>query len=380
MKSFKPILLTLTMCAIAIYLVIYYWASGEKLVMTLISAVSPFIMGAMIAYIVNILMSRYENFFLKWVPFKLLHKASRGISLLLAYSTFALIIAFILGTVIPELTSSIQTLVSKAPTVVQNLITEVQENKWINKLIESYFGNNAITEISRQVNTYLQGLLKNTGNIALNLLNSVSNIFSIFLNIFVGLVFSIYVLASKETLGQQFRRLIKAYLPKFYEPFDEVREVFDTAFQSFFVGQTLEAMILGSLAFLGMQLLNLPYAPTVSILVGFTALIPVFGAYIGVVIGAILIMTQSFDQAMIFLIFIVILQQFEGNLIYPRVVGQSVGLPGMWVIVAITIGGALGGIVGMLMAVPFFAACYKLIGRDVQKRLTARASVEPVTE
>ena len=161
---------------------------------------------------------------------------------------------------------------------------------------------------------------------------------------------------------------MRAYLPKLYQPAENVRQVFHQSFRSFIVGQSLEAVILGCLTFIGMQIFKFPYAPMISVLIAFTALIPVVGAYIGVTIGVILIMTQSLTQAFWFLVFVVTLQQFEGNLIYPRVVGNSVGLPGMWVIMAITVGGALGGILGMLMAVPFFAACYKLIRQDVKKR------------
>lgn len=369
MKINKRLVISLVLTAFAIYLIFYYWAVGEKFLSTLTAAATPFIGGAMIAYVVNILMTGYEKFYLRLTNNNAIAgKFARPLSLLLAYSTFIALFIFLIGTVVPELISSIQSMVTKAPKLVNNLIIELQDNKMVKEALRNYYGSNAGAEITSQLTRYVQGSLRGIGTILLNLLTSVTSVFSVAINILVSLIFSIYVLSSKEALGNQINRLIKAYLPKFYEPFNNVRQVFHTSFRNFFVGQTVEAIILGLLTFIGMRIFNFPYAPTVSMLIAFTALIPVVGPYIGVTIGVILILTQSLGQALWFLIFVIVLQQFEGNLIYPRVVGNSVGLPGMWVIMAITIGGALGGILGMLMAVPFCAACYKLIRQDVQKR------------
>ncbi len=368
MKLNRRLIVSLMTAILAVYVIIYYWASGERFVNTVIAAATPFIGGAMIAYVVNILMSGYENLYLRLVKNKFARKLARSISLLLAYSTFLALILFLIGTVFPELISSIQSLISRAPRDVSNLIKQLQSLRWIDETLRDYFGNNAATEISSQLTKYVQQTLTNVGAILINLITSVTSVFSVALSMFVSLIFSAYVLASKERLGRQVRRLIQAYVPKLYRPFETIRQVFHQSFRNFIVGQTVEAIILGCLTFVGMQIFNFPYAPTISVLIAFTALIPVVGAYIGVTIGVILIMTQSMSQALWFFIFVVVLQQFEGNLIYPRVVGNSVGLPGMWVIMAITIGGALGGILGMLMAVPFLAACYKLIRQDVQRR------------
>lgn len=372
MQLNKRFIISLCVAAITVYAVIHYWNAGEGIIQTLAAAVAPFVFGAMIAYVVNILMSGYERVYRRLFRGNKFQKFSRPFSLVLAYSTFVILLLFLLGTVIPELVSSIQSLVEKAPEVGNNLIDELQENKWINQMLTKYYGSDAETEITNRVTDYLSQALTSLGGILLGLLTSVTGIFSTLLNIFMSLIFSIYVLGSKEILGNQVRRLIKGYLPKWYAGFENVREIFHDSFKSFFIGQTTEAIILGCLTFIGMLLLKFPYASTVSILVGFSAMIPVMGAYIGVTVGVILIMTESFEQSLAFLLFIVILQQLEGNLIYPRVVGNSVGLPGMWVIVAITMGGALGGIFGMLVAVPFFAACYKLIRQDVERREALR--------
>lgn len=380
MKTNRRLLISLATIIITVYAIIYYWSSAERLLQTLFAAATPFIGGAMVAYVVNILMSGYERTYLKIVKHPLARKLSRGLSMFLAYFTLIFLIIFLLGTVLPELVTSVQSMVSQAPKAITNLITQMQENQWVNETLVDYFGNDARTEVVNQLTGYVQTTLRSVGTILLNLLTSVTELFSVALNILVSLVFSLYVLASKENLGQQFNRLIKAYIPKAYEPFENVRQVFHSSFRSFFVGQTLEAIILGVLVFIGMQIFNFPYAPTISILIGFTALLPVVGAYIGVTIGVILILTQSFTQAVWFLVFVIILQQFEGNLIYPRVVGNSVGLPGMWVIMAITIGGALGGLLGMLVAVPFFAACYKLVRQDVESREAKKEADAPVAE
>ncbi|MET3558836.1 putative PurR-regulated permease PerM [Streptococcus rupicaprae] len=361
-------LLTLVVVLAIILAVFRYWAFAEQILKTIWRASLPFIGGAMLAYVVNILMSGYERAYRRLFRSKFSQRLARPVSLVLAYATFLILLLILLGIVIPELVESIQGLIALAPRAIQNLVQSIQENKWLNKTLNQYFGSDASDELSRQINEYTTQILNGLGTFLLGLLNSVTDIFSTLLNIFMAWIFSLYVLASKEELGLQFHRLLATYFPKLVAPFENVRQIFHQSFRSFFIGQTTEAIILGTLTFVGMLIFNFPYASTVSILVGFSAMIPVVGAYIGVTVGVILIMTQSFSQAMWFLAFIVILQQFEGNLIYPRVVGNSVGLPGMWVILAITVGGALGGIFGMLVAVPFLASCYKLIKQDVQRR------------
>ncbi|HER4478472.1 TPA: AI-2E family transporter, partial [Streptococcus pyogenes] len=175
-------------------------------------------------------------------------------------------------------------------------------------------------------------------------------------------------LASKEDLCRQGNTLVDTYTGKYAKRIHYLLELLHQRFHGFFVSQTLEAMILGSLTASGMFILRLPFAGTIGVLVAFTALIPVIGASIGAAIGFILIMTQSMSQAIIFIIFLIILQQIEGNFIYPKVVGGSIGLPAMWVLMAITIGASLKGIVGMIIAVPLAATLYQVIKDNIQKR------------
>lgn len=367
-KINKKWLITFLFLLVVILAVFRYWSNAEDTLATIWKAALPFIGGAMLAYVVNILMSGYEVAYQRLFTGPRARKFSRSISMVLAYATFIILLLVLLGIVIPELVESVQGLVATAPKAIQNLIVAIQKNDWVQKNMTEYLGQDATRELTTKINAYMTQILTGIGSFLMGLLNSVTDIFSTLLNIFMALIFSLYVLGGKEELGRQFNRLLATYLPSMVAPFDNVRQIFHQSFRSFFIGQTTEAIILATLTFVGMLIFKFPYASTVSILVGFSAMIPVVGAYLGVTVGMVLIMTQSFSQALWFLVFIVTLQQFEGNLIYPRVVGNSVGLPGMWVIVAITIGGALGGIFGMLVAVPFFASCYKLIRQDVNRR------------
>lgn len=198
---------------------------------------------------------------------------------------------------------------------------------------------------------------------------TVSSIAIGFMNFFVGLFFSIYILANKEKLKIQTRRLIHAWLPeKSGASLIHIVSICNVSFRNFIAGQAAEAVILGTLCTIGMLILRLPYAPMVGALVGVTALIPIVGAYIGAIVGVFLILTVSPLKAIIFIVFLIILQQLEGNLIYPRVVGSRVNLPAMWVLAAVTVGGNLAGPAGMLLGVPAASAAYELLKEATVKR------------
>lgn len=338
------------------YAIMTYWSLGASWLNTIKNALMPFLTGAGIAYVINLVMSGYENLFIRL--FKKPFKGLRAISLLLAYLTFIWAFVFIFSIVLPDLITSLKRLLAINPSDIQTTLMEIQKNEKVTKVL-NYLGGEAV--ISQQISAYSQQISNQFLGFLSNLLSSVTSFASGLMSLFVSLIFSIYVLSSKETLARQANLLVDTYLGRFASGFHYVRQLMNKRFRGFFVSQTLEAMILGSLTTLGMLLFKLPYAPTVGIVIAFTALIPVVGAYIGVTIGTILILTQSVNQAIFFIIFVVILQQFEGNLIYPRVVGGSIGLPGMWVLLSITVGGALGGILGMLLAVPLAATFYQLV-------------------
>lgn len=355
------------------YAILANWSAGAKILNTFLAALSPFLTGAAIGYIVNIVMSAYERLYDKLIKSQSLLKAKRPLTMVLAYATFVLVVVLIFTIVLPDLIASLKSLLSINPKDIQNIINEVQHNKWVSKMLASFGGD---TQISSLISNYSRQILSQFLSVLTNVLTSVTSIASALISIFVSIIFSMYVLANKEKLGRQFNLLIDTYLGKYSGTVHYLVGILHSRFHGFFVGQTLEAMILGTLTAIGMMLFNLPYAATIGILIAFTALIPVVGAYIGVTIGTILILTQSFSQAVVFLVFVILLQQFEGNVIYPRVVGSSIGLPSMWVLLAITIGGALAGLVGMLMAVPILASLYQIIKDHVYQRQTQKASQE----
>lgn len=200
------------------------------------------------------------------------------------------------------------------------------------------------------------------------MISAASSFFSSVVAMLVGVIFSIYLLLGKDRLAGQGRRLMSRYLrPSWNRKALYVLGVLNDSFRSYIVGQCLEAVILGTLCTLGMTALRLPYGTMVGTLIAFTALIPVAGAYIGGAVGALMIFSVSPSKALIFIVFLVILQQVEGNLIYPRVVGSSLGLPAIWVLAAVTIGGGILGVAGMLLGVPIAAAVYRLLKDDLNR-------------
>jgi predicted PurR-regulated permease PerM len=196
-----------------------------------------------------------------------------------------------------------------------------------------------------------------------------NSLLNAFVNFFIGLIFALYILGSKETLKRQIKKLLKRISKtEIYDKIIHVASISNTIFGNYVKVQVLEAFILGVLCFIGMLIFGLPYALTISVLVAFTALIPIFGSLIGLAVGAFLIFMVSPIKALIFIVFFIILQQLEGNLIYPHVVGDKIGLPSIWVLVAVTIGGSIGGILGMLVGVPVVSVVYSLVKEFVNTK------------
>lgn len=368
-KQVYYVVIAFTLC----FAIQAYWSSGAQLLNTFYTASFPFLMGAGLAYIINIVMSAYEKLYVRLFKNTWLIKLKRSISMFLAYLTFTVIIIWIFSIVLPDLIKSLSSLMTIDTKQITKLINELGDNKLVAQALE-YLG--AGNDLATTIQKYSQQVLKQVLTVLTSLLTSVTTLASTILNLFISLVFSIYVLASKEKLGRQFNLLIDTYLGKFAKTVHYVIGILHQRFHGFFVGQTMEAIILGTLTATGMFIFKLPYAATIGVLVAFTALIPVVGAYIGLCIGFILIATQSITKAIFFVIYLIILQQFEGNLIYPRVVGNSSGLPGMWVLLAITVGGSLWGVLGMLIAVPLSASIYQIIKDHVHKRQTLKVNTK----
>ena len=352
---------------VLVFLVIHYWEKLEGALAVAVSAATPLIIGCAMAYVINILMRFYENWYDKLFKVEIAIKIKRIVCLILAFLSLFAIVALIVNLVLPELINCIASFIRLIPGALQMVVDIVGEEQILEMFPELKNGFD-FTNISTQVEQLIRTIIGGVGGAVDSIVSAVSSAVSIVVNVVIGLIFSLYVLLDKEGLGRRCRTLISAYVPKAAKKIFYVADVLDESFHSFIVGQCIEAVVLGTLCIIGMWLLKFPYAVMIGVFIGFTALIPIAGAYIGAAVGAVMILTVSPLQAVQFLIFIVVLQQLEGNLIYPKVVGQSIGLPGIWVLTAITIGGGVLGVGGMLLAVPLFAAGYRLIREDLSRR------------
>ena len=352
---------------ILVFLVIRYWGNLEGAVSVAVSAATPLIIGCVLAYVINILMGFYERWYDKLFKIDIALKIKRIVCLILAFLSLFGIVILVINLVLPELINCIASFIRLIPGALQTLIDIVGEEQILAMFPELQNGFN-FNNISSQVEQLIKTVIGGVGGAVDSIVNVLSSAVSVIVNIVIGLIFSLYVLLDKEGLGRRCKTLVSTYLSKAADKIFYVVDVLDESFHSFIVGQCIEAVVLGALCIIGMWILNFPYAVMIGVFIGFTALIPIAGAYIGAAVGAIMILTISPLQAVQFLIFIVILQQVEGNLIYPKVVGESIGLPGIWVLTAITVGGGVLGIGGMLIAVPLFAAGYRLIREDLARR------------
>ena len=347
-----------------------YWALNNFQIIldifnSILAVIMPFLLGIMIAFILNVLMIRIEKILSRFILDKKYTSFKRVISIIVSLLIVIGVIGIIITLIIPELTNAIKVIVKSFPETFEQLQVWINQNgnsfpqleTWIN----SVDLNSIASELSGLFKIGLTGMLGSTVDV-------ISMFFTSILNLVVGIVFALYILMSKETLKRQSHKLIDAYIPKRISvQLLEVGTLARTTFSNFVIGQTVEAFILGTLCAVGMAVLNLPYAPMVGSLVGITAFVPIVGAFIGGGIGAFMILTVDPMQALIFIIFLVVLQQLEGDLIYPRVVGSSVGLPSIWVLFAVTVGGGLWGITGMLFSVPVLSVVYALIKGHVNK-------------
>ena len=352
---------------IIVFLVIRYWEKVEGLFLLGISAATPLIFGCGMAYVINIFMGFFENLYDKLFKIEVAAKVKRLVCLAMAFVSLFGIAALIVNLVLPELINCIASFIRLIPGALQMVINIIGEEQILAMFPELQNGFD-FTNISAQVEQVIRTVIGGLGGAVDSIVNAVSSMVSVIVNILIGLVFSLYVLMDKEGLKRRCKTLISTYFSKTSHKIFYVADVLDESFHHFIVGQCIEAVVLGSLCVIGMWILQFPYAVMIGAFIGFTALIPIAGAYIGAAVGAIMILTVSPLQAVQFLVFILILQQLEGNLIYPKVVGKSIGLPGIWVLTAITIGGGVLGVGGMLLAVPLFAAGYRLLREDIAKR------------
>lgn len=342
-----------------------------------ISILRPFIVGGMIAFVINLPMRFFEaklfrNGNLKGRAGKYLNKCSRGISLLLAYLSVVLAITLVVVTVIPQIVQTVRELAKEIPIFWNNLIKELEVIFAANPELMQQLASIETLEIEDwrgTVNTIIDFLRNGMGSMLNSTVTVAGSIINSTVNFFIALIFSIYILAQKEKLGSQFERLLRAYTgAKVYEGTRKVMELLSRNFSNFITGQCTEAVILGVMFVVSMTIFRFDYAVMTGVLIAFTALIPIVGAFIGCFVGAFLMLVDDPVKAFWFVVLFIVLQQIEGNLIYPHVVGNSVGLPSIWVLAAVTVGGSLMGVFGMLVFIPLLSTVYMLLREDVNRR------------
>lgn len=332
----------------------------------ILEAFVPLVVGACIAFVLDILIVRYERFILPNATAGWKSKLRRPLCLTLALLTIGLILYVIARMAIPQLVHSLSIIVTALPTLYNDF------ESWVSSYVTMLpdFGNQAI--INTLNGGSMIGELKQWGTKGgTYIVNAMGSAVEWTFNIIIGLIFAIYMLLDKERLLTQTKRILCAYLQdKRVEQGAYVGRVAIDTFSNFFVGQFLDALVLGVLVGITLALFNISYALTIACVIGLTGLIPLLGIYIGGVMGAIILLTVSPMEAFIYVVILEVLHQIESNFIYPKIVGNSVGLPGLWVFAAVIVGGSLYGVVGMIAGVPLVATIYKLLMEDVDKRLS----------
>lgn len=337
-----------------------------------IGVVFPFILGGAIAFVFNVPMHFIENRLIqeKWKEkYKIVRKTARPVSLVLTIIFVIGIVAAVLFGVLPQLTGTI----AKLGYSIQTFIPKVQEwaNDWFhnNKEVMAYV-NQLEFNWDKVIEVAVDWVSNGAGNIVESGVTAAVNIVSGFATFFIAFVFACYILLQKEKLGVQAKKVLFAFVQKGRaEAAIEVCSLTYRTFSNFLTGQCMEAVILGTMFVIAMSIFKMPYAWLIGILIAFTALIPIFGAFIGCAVGTFLIFMIHPIQALWFIVLFLVLQQIEGNLIYPHVVGNSVGLPSIWVLAAVSIGGSLMGVVGMLIFIPIVSVLYALFREIVYLKL-----------
>lgn len=350
---------------ILVYLGVRHIEQVAGTVSWLVNLFQPLLIGGILALILNVPMSAIET---RLFQKNKTHRMRRPLAIILA---LVLVLGVFIGVaflVVPELVEAVRLIMQISIGGLDTLAQLEESADWS----QIPFG-----EHLSQINIDWQGLRtqleqwfsSHGGNIANHAMGAIGSMAGGAVSALIGFVFSIYILARKEVLKRQACRLVRVWLPqKFGQILIHVSSVCSNVFRQFIAGQATEAVILGTLCMVGMAVLRIPYAPMIGALVGVTALIPIVGAFVGTIVGAIMILTVDPFKAFLFVVFLLILQQIEGNLIYPRVVGAKINLPAMWVLAAVTIGGKLAGPIGMLLGVPAASAVYALLREATDKR------------
>lgn len=354
---------------VAVCILIFLGVQNIDIVMDSLSwclgLISPLILGFAFALILNVPMGFFETHLWAKTKNKLLQKMRKPLAYIISLVVIIGILAGVIWLVIPELVEAITVIVQAILDFILKLSVMSKE-----EIMELPFGKTLLNiDWDKILDTLQTWLKEQSGTLVNTAFGTIGSLVGSVFDLFISFVFSVYILFSKEKLKAQASRLIRAWLPKnFGEWFIHASAVASANFRNFVSGQSLEAAILGVLCMIGMLILRIPYAPMVGALVGVTALVPVVGSFVGAVVGAFMLLTVDPVKAIVFVVFLVILQQLEGNLIYPKVMGSRVHLPGMWVLAAVTVGGGVAGPIGMLLSVPVASTAYVLIKEATVKR------------
>lgn len=368
-KKMSIWLIRIVVICLVIYLALRYLNMVGTAVSFLANLLEPLIIGCILALVLNVPMRPIEKKLFPDTYRPGLQRLRRPLAILISILAVTGLFIFVVCLIVPELIRSLYVIGEGLVQLANGLAEWGDETALSDTMLGSILETLGLDFSSLQHK--VAELVTTSGpELMTSLADMISNIGSAIFNFVVGLVFSIYILYSKEHLKKQAKRLIHAWIPsRAADVTIHVADVASSTFRSFVAGQTIEALILGTMCMVGMMILRIPYASMIGALVGVTALIPIFGALIGALIGAVMILSVDPFKAMVFVIFLLILQQVEGNVIYPKVVGSKIGLPGMWVLAAVTIGGGLGGVLGLFLGVPAFSVLYTLINEATDLRV-----------
>ena len=349
-----------------LYLGIYYWDAISRMLILLLTAISPVVIGGAIAYIANIPMNFFERRLARLGDGPVMTRARRPISLIASIAIVLALAAVLVRFIAPELVQSMRMMSYKVPAVVENIrlvFRELDLETLVDQELDQ-FGD--WQSIQLQLSNYM---MSGAGGVMGSVVSRMSSVISSTFEICLSVILAIYILMGKERLGAQVSVLVETYLgSEAHAHMMYVLGVVDRCFHSFIVGRCLVSVLLGLMCLGGMLLFRFPYAMTISTVVGVTYIVPVVGGVAGAVIGFLLIFSISPMTALFFIIFLLVLEQFEANVIFPQVVGSSTGLPGIWVLAAVAVGGGLGGVPCILLSVPVVASVYQLIGDDLRRR------------
>ena len=371
-RKFLAILLLSTLI-ISVYFLFERGSSLTGLFRTLWGILMPFFLGGVLAFVLNVPLRFFERlllFFMDRSPG--LRRFKRPLAMVLVLALVAGVVYVVMSIVVPELINTILSIIRAIPAALQRLDELIEPyGLSVSQVLSASFtvptASDVDAKIADMINLLLKGAAFST--------TVIGTVYQNVLSFFFTVMFTIYFLSSKERLASQLKSVMRAYLrPAWVEKVLSVATLSQRTFSSFITGQCLEACILGAMFFVTMTLLGMPYVLLISVFIGVTALIPVIGAWMGCIVGAVLILVSDPLQALGFVLLFLVLQQIEGNLIYPHVMGNAIGLPSIWVLFAVLLGEGLMGILGMLLFIPLTSVCYTLLREQVHKRLGERAA------